>query len=242
MGSHKEASVRAASPFTRSFDPSFRKSVTFRAESPVRHIENSLGEKTHKSPNMAKQVFERFDGHELTDKMLEDAATLFNENYGIWGEDPANPMYNPKPGMLVRSALNSSANMTVGSRVKLSKTRLRAEYLPDNASCSYVRVAVDDRLAGNAFACRWSYQDKIVCWVTQLVVHNDFRERGLAVGLLNQLRLDNDSVYGLMSSHPAACLAAAKAFGSRSNTTPFETYMLTFDRWYQHGGHQLYSR
>jgi hypothetical protein len=55
---------------------------------------------------------------------------------------------------------------------------------------------------------------KIVCWVTQLVVHRDFRERGLAVGLLNQLRQDGDNVYGLMSSHPAACLAAAKAFGS----------------------------
>jgi hypothetical protein len=99
--------------------------------------------------------------------------------------------------------------------VRLSKNRLRAQYLPDNATCSYVRVTVEDRLAGNAFACRWSYKDKIVCWVTQLVVHSDFRERGLAVGLLNLLRQDNDAIYGLMSSHPAACLAAAKAFGSK---------------------------
>jgi len=127
-------------------------------------------------------------------------------------------MHTPKPGMLGRPALNALADMMVGSRVKLSKTRLRAQYLPDDASCSYVRVSVDDRLAGNAFACRWSYKDKIVCWVTQLVVHSDFRERGLAAGLLNQLRHDDDSIYGLMSSHPAACLAAAKAFGSRSYT------------------------
>lgn len=28
-----------------------------------------------------------------------------------------------------------------------------------------------------------------------------------------------DALYGLMSSHPAACLAAAKAFGSRGHTT-----------------------
>lgn len=108
--------------------------------------------------------------------------------------------------------------MTIGSRVKLSKTRLRAQCLPDGTLCSYVRVIVDDRLAGNAFACRWSHKDKTVCWVTQLVVHSDFRERGLATGLLNQLRQDDDFIYGLMSSHPAACLAAAKAFGSRSHS------------------------
>jgi hypothetical protein len=101
--------------------------------------------------------------------------------------------------------------------VRLSKNRLRAQCLPDTASCSYVRVTVEDRLAGNAFACRWSYKDKIVCWVTQLVVHIDFRERGLAIGLLNLLRQDDDAIYGLMSSHPAACLAAAKAFGSKGH-------------------------
>ncbi len=49
---------------------------------------------------MAKQIFERFDGRELTDNMLEEAAKLFNENYGIWGENATNPMFTPKPGML----------------------------------------------------------------------------------------------------------------------------------------------
>lgn len=110
-------------------------------------------------------------------------------------------------------------DLRIGTRVKLSKTRLRAQYLPDNALCSYVRVSVEDRLAGNAFACRWSHNGKAVCWVTQLVVHSDFRERGLAASLLNHLRQDDDVIYGLMSSHPAACLAAAKAFGSQSHTT-----------------------
>ncbi len=47
------------------------------------------------------------------------------------------------------------------------------------------------------------------------MVHEDYRERGLATMLLNQLRHADDSVYGIMSSHPAACLAAAKAFGSK---------------------------
>lgn len=101
--------------------------------------------------------------------------------------------------------------------MKLSKNRLRAQYLPDNANCSYVRVTVEDRLAGNAFACRWSYKDRTVCWVTQLVVHSDFRERGLATHLLMQLRHDDDAIYGIMSSHPAACLAAARALRSKGH-------------------------
>jgi GNAT superfamily N-acetyltransferase len=103
----------------------------------------------------------------------------------------------------------------IGSRVRLSKDRLRAQYLPQGAACSYARVTIGDRLAGNVFACRWNYNGRTVCWVTQLVVHRHFRERGIAVSLLNQIRQDDDGLYGLMSSHPAACLAAAKAFGSK---------------------------
>ncbi|KAI8635013.1 hypothetical protein F5Y19DRAFT_470064 [Xylariaceae sp. FL1651] len=138
---------------------------------------------------MAKQLFETFNGADLTDHMLEETAQLFNENYGTWGEDLTNPIRAPKPG---KSA---------------SPTR----------TLSLV-VTIEDRLAGNAFACRWSYKDTVVCWVTQLVVHTDFRGRGLGTGLLNQLRQDDDSIYGMMSSHPAACLAAAKAFGSNIST------------------------
>jgi GNAT superfamily N-acetyltransferase len=98
--------------------------------------------------------------------------------------------------------------------VKISKDRLRAQYLPKGAVCSYVRVAVDDCLAGNVFACRWKYKERSVCWITQLVVHREYRERGLAMGLLNELRQDNNDLYGIVSSHAAACLAAAKVFGS----------------------------
>jgi hypothetical protein len=43
-------------------------------------------------------------------------------------------------------------------------------------------------------------------------VHHDYRERGLAAGLLDQLREDGDDVFGIMSSHPAALLAALRAY------------------------------
>jgi hypothetical protein len=97
----------------------------------------------------------------------------------------------------------------------MSKDRLRAQLLPNGATCSYVRVIVDGSLAGNAFASRWTHNGRSVCWVTQLVVHRDYRERGLAMGLLNELGQDDDDIYGVVSSHAAACLAAAKAFASK---------------------------
>ncbi|KAL8717315.1 MAG: hypothetical protein Q9225_005432 [Loekoesia sp. 1 TL-2023] len=143
--------------------------------------------------------FAKYDGRQVTESMLQEASQLFSDHYGVWSEHAA-------------QAVGEFAK--AGNRVRLSKGRLRAECMPDNSSCSYARVTVNGSLAGHAFACRWVHDNKNVCWVTQLVVHQDCRERGLAMGLLNELRHHDDDIYGIVSSHPAACLAAAKAFGS----------------------------
>ena len=71
-----------------------RKTVAFQTEPSVKYIE-----KRHR-PNMAKQIFEKFGGQEVTDAMLKEAAGLFNENYGIWGTDPTNPESMPRQGEL----------------------------------------------------------------------------------------------------------------------------------------------
>ena len=47
---------------------------------------------------MENQLFQHFAGRGVTDAMLEEAAQLFNEHYGTWGEDPTNHRSNPKPG------------------------------------------------------------------------------------------------------------------------------------------------
>lgn len=94
---------------------------------------------------------------------------------------------------------------------------------------------MNGRLVGNVFACRWAYDGKTVCWITQLVVHEDYRERGLATGLLNQLRHDDDDIYSIMSSHPAACLAAAKAFGSKRVSISLLDFNAEYHRLYRHG-------
>ena len=102
----------------------------------------------------------------------------------------------------------------------MTAARLKSQCFPDGAMVSYVRVFVDGVLAGNDFACRWYYNGgMVVCWVTQLVVHRNYRRQGLAVGLLLSIKNESDNFYGIVSSHPAACLAAAKAFGRKYDLT-----------------------
>ncbi|EGX95298.1 hypothetical protein CCM_03570 [Cordyceps militaris CM01] len=150
---------------------------------------------------MKQQLYETFASGQVLEDMVIEAATLFNENYGIWGEKSIKP----------------------GSPVHLSPRRLRKQYLPDSTQSFYTRVCVDGVLAGNAFSCRWKNPaGKTVCWVTQLVVKKEYRERGLAGGLLRALRVDTDDIYGIMSSHPAACLAAAAAFSTGIERVPLD--------------------
>ncbi|KAI1075300.1 hypothetical protein F5B20DRAFT_395395 [Whalleya microplaca] len=149
---------------------------------------------------MSEQRYQIFQGSEVTNEMLVEAAKLFTDNYGIWGEQ------SPRSG----------------KRVTLNASRLRNDYLPDHASTSYVRVVVDGNLAGNAIACRWNYDGKTICWITQLVVGKDYRERGLATGMLRSLRIAADDMYGIITSHPAACLAAASTFGTTIEKVPLD--------------------
>ncbi|EFQ88892.1 hypothetical protein PTT_15032 [Pyrenophora teres f. teres 0-1] len=138
------------------------------------------------------QVFEHFTGDDITDDILAAATLLFNNHYGTWSTHAANPV----------------------GRVKLSKQRMRLQLLPAaGASCVYARVTIGTQLAGNVFACRWVLEDgRSICWITQLVVHSGFRRRGLAARLVAEVA-GQDGVCGIMSSHPAACLGVARAFG-----------------------------
>lgn len=147
---------------------------------------------------MENIYYERYDKAWINDKILHEAAQLFSENCGVWTGN-AGPVL--------------AGSTKAGRRVRASRERLRTDYLVDGALSVYVRVTVDGCRAGHVLACRWDANGRTVCWVTQLVVRRAFRQRGLAAGLLSVLRQDGDDVYRIMSSHPAACLAAAKAFG-----------------------------
>ena len=168
---------------------------------------------------METKVFQKYDQDHITDCMLQEAAQLFSKNYGTWGKEAARNFGSfAKPGRHLETIDITFHLFIKGSRVKMNGVRLRAQCLPVGIECSYVRVSVDGQLAGNTFACRWKQGDKVVCWITQLVVHRNYRERGLASGLLNELKGEDIDVYGVISSHPATCLAAAKVFGSECTT------------------------
>lgn len=106
----------------------------------------------------------------------------------------------------------------------MSADRLRAQCLPEGSRGTYVMATVEGVLAGNAFACRWEYEGRQVCWITQLVVHSDYRERRLASLLLSNLIDNDDDILGIMSSHPAACKALVKAIGGMHHQNyPFKS-------------------
>ena len=154
--------------------------------------------------------FQVFEGTQLTAPMLQEAAELFSEHYGVWSSKiPEHVSHH-----------NS------GDRVRISPRRLRTSLLPDGGrACSYVRAMADDRLIGHAFACRWRSSPRAsssctdmeagrnVCWVTQLVVHDRFRGISIATAMLEKLRRQDDEIVGIASTCPAACMAAASAFG-----------------------------
>ncbi|KAH7162634.1 hypothetical protein B0J13DRAFT_15420 [Dactylonectria estremocensis] len=135
---------------------------------------------------------------EVTDDMLVKAASLFSDNYGVWSKAAKRDRAYGKPS----------------GRVRMTSARLRNQCLPEDSDSAYVQVTIDGVMAGHAFVCRWKYQGRNVLWVTQLVVQSEFRERGIATSLLANCLDKNDDVFGIMSSHPAACKALGKAFGS----------------------------
>ncbi|KAF5695726.1 acyl n-acyltransferase [Fusarium globosum] len=136
-------------------------------------------------------LYETFERGDITADMLDDAAKLFTENYGIWG----------------------SASRLCGKRVTLTAKRIREQYLPQDGECWYTRVTSHGTLVGNAFTCRWNHGGRTICWVTQLVVHKEYRGKGIASTLLRMSMADSDDMYGIMSSHPYACVAATAVFG-----------------------------
>ena len=70
------------------------KKVDFHTEHSVKYIEKSS------RPIMTKQIYETFDRNEVTDSMLKEAASLFNESYGVWGTDPTGAQRMPQQGEL----------------------------------------------------------------------------------------------------------------------------------------------
>ncbi|QSS61132.1 hypothetical protein I7I51_03304 [Histoplasma capsulatum] len=100
----------------------------------------------------------------------------------------------------------------------LSARRLREQYLPDPATTSYVRMAVDGNLAGNAFACRWKHGEKNICWVTQLVVDRRFPASSYGRGIEKApLGLVEANAKAVLEALPIPYIKNARLCGSLFN-------------------------
>lgn len=86
-------------------------------------------------PTMAKLLYETFSASDLSESMFKEASKLFNSNYGIWGAYPTGSQRMPERGESRRNFFEPDLTTKIGSRVKLSEDRLRAQCLPENVDC-----------------------------------------------------------------------------------------------------------
>ena len=137
--------------------------------------------------------YTRLHRNQISDELLLKCATLFSKHYGIWSEKGFVP----------------------GKHVKLSLDKIKQQFLFDNNN--YIVIATDfttSEVIGHAIGARF-YCDFLkghASWITQLVVHTDYRNKGVATRLC-QLSWNPkiDYVCGIVSSNPYAIEALSNA-------------------------------
>lgn len=125
---------------------------------------------------------------------LEECSALYSNHYGIWGEKGPHP----------------------GKRVKISKERLR-NWLENDAVVIYYATR-GEKIVGYAIAfSKYELHYGIVTWVTQLVVHENYRRHGIAKNLLFSIWGFSDHfAWGIVSANPYAIRALEKATRRRA--------------------------
>jgi hypothetical protein len=109
-------------------------------------------------------------------EVLKQCSELFSFHYGIWKN---------------------------GQRVKMNSSFLQKNYFYDNC---HLITAFQSNLIGHCFYRRFYYPpgDGYVLWITQLVVHKNYRNKGIATRLCKEMlkRHTNIFAYGVVTSHP----------------------------------------
>lgn len=137
--------------------------------------------------------------------VLDACADLFSAQYGVWSRREENA------SQLQRFKLKP------GTRVRMNAARLQSELLFD-ARCGVVVARVDAVVVGHAFFTRFPSPAGTVRWITQLVVHEQWRRQHIAtVLLIMAIGGERDKLYAmaLVSSHPYAVRALESATGVR---------------------------
>ena len=142
--------------------------------------------------NNKSLVYSHLPFEAINPHILEECAQLFSSHYGIWSPQGRHPR----------------------ERIKLSPSRIQHQCLFDSSRCSLATArTLDGGLVGHAFLCRFPFHDGFANWITQLVVHSDFRHRGIAKKLCSMAWDEKCLAWGIVSSHPFAVRALEKMTG-----------------------------
>ncbi len=128
-------------------------------------------------------------GDKVSPQQCEEMATLYSSHYGVWGPRGLNP----------------------GRNVKLSAGKLRDWLAPSD---SRVAVATEcGKLVGYAIAVQRPIPGRgVVSWVTQFVVEEAHRRRGVGRTLLFTIwQFSDHFAWGLVTANPYAIRALEKA-------------------------------
>ncbi len=110
---------------------------------------------------------------ECSKEILEKCAHLFSNHYAVWQGGK--------------------------KKVKMTYEKLRNEYMFDE-QCSLVTAQVNGEIIGQCFSIR-NYQVSMI-WITQLVVHEEYRQHGIAKELLRLTVKDDWNIVCMATSNP----------------------------------------
>jgi GNAT superfamily N-acetyltransferase len=140
--------------------------------------------------------------------MLDRMAHLFSSHYGVWGAG------GPQPGEPVR----------------LSTQRLREEYLGDASCRAALAFSPEGTLVGHMIFRVFEFGGGSAAWISQLVVHHDWRSRKVASIMMGGAltTLHNLRACGMATSHPYAVRALEKAVGAKCDPAVIATIAAPF--------------
>lgn len=135
-------------------------------------------------------------GNEYYENLIDECAHLYSTQYGKWSKESP---YN------------------AGKRIKLSAKRIY-EWLDDDNTAIYW-AKNGNMLVGYAIAIQLDVpRYGIISWVTQLVVHEEYRHKDIAKKLLHSIWGFTDNfAWGIVSANPYAIRALEKTTRRRSD-------------------------
>lgn len=118
---------------------------------------------------------------DLQDSDIEECSRLYSSSYGKY---------------------STQSDRNPGQQVKMSPRYYKEHYCKEGI---YIATAKDsNRLVGHAIYIRNRYENYgVMTWVLQLVVHRDYRKKGIASTLLRSIwGFSDDFAWGLASANP----------------------------------------